>query len=97
MDGQLCVSDRHTDRHTDRQTHGHTLNLHLLMTVRLGSRCRLVFKTREFRFDYLTNMIDRIEKMSFVYWHFLASRILAEISSVKNTVYKRIDDSLIKI
>ena len=55
-------------------------------TVRLGSRCRSVFKTREFRFDYLTNMIDGIEKMSFVCWHFLASRILAEISSVKNTV-----------
>ena len=35
-------------------------------TVRLGSRCRSVFKTREFRFDYLTNMIDGIEKMSFV-------------------------------
>ena len=41
-------------------------------TVRLGSRCRSVFKTREFRFDYLTHMIDGIEKMSFVYWHFLA-------------------------
>ena len=54
-------------------------------TVRLGSRCRSVFKTREFRFDYLTNMVDGIEKMSFVCWHFLASRILAEISSVKNT------------
>jgi hypothetical protein len=25
-------------------------------TVRLGSRCRSVFKTREFRFNYLTNM-----------------------------------------
>ena len=56
------------------------------ITVRLWSRCRSVFKTREFRFDYLTNMIDGIEKMSFVCWHFLASRILAEISSVKNTV-----------
>jgi hypothetical protein len=56
------------------------------ITVRLGSRCRSVFKTREFRFDCLTNMIDGIEKMSFVSWHFLASRILAEISSVKNKV-----------
>ena len=56
------------------------------ITVRLGSRCRSVFKTREFRFDYLKHMIDRIEKMSFVYWHFLASRILAEISSVKNLI-----------
>jgi len=55
-------------------------------TVRLGSRCRSVFKTREFRFDYLTHMIDGIEKMSFVYWHFLASRILAEISSVINLI-----------
>ena len=55
-------------------------------TVRLGSRCRSVFKTREFRFDYLTNMIDGIEKMSFVYWHFLASRILAEISSGLNLI-----------
>ena len=35
-------------------------------TVRLWSRCRSVFKTREFHFDYLTNMIDGIEKMSFV-------------------------------
>jgi hypothetical protein len=25
-------------------------------TVRLGSRCRSVFKTREFRFNYLTNL-----------------------------------------
>ena len=55
-------------------------------TVCLGSRCRSGFKTREFRFDYLTNMIDGIEKMSFVCWHFLASRILAEILSVKSTV-----------
>ena len=59
----------------------------VVITVRLGSRCRSVFKTREFRFDYLTNyMIDGIEKMSFVCWHFLASRILAEIWSVKNTI-----------
>ena len=48
-------------------------------TVRLWSRCRSVLKTREFRFDYLTHMVDGIEKMSFVCWHFLASRILAEI------------------
>ena len=61
------------------------LNLKFEYTVRLGSRCRSVFKTREFRLDYLTNMVDGIEKMSFVCWHFLASRILAEISSVKNT------------
>jgi hypothetical protein len=26
-----------------------------------GARCRSVFKTREFRFDYLTNMIDGIK------------------------------------
>ena len=59
---------------------------YVMTTVRLGSRCRSVFKTREFRLDYLTNMVvDGIEKMSFVCWHFLASRILAEISSVKNT------------
>jgi len=31
-------------------------------TVRLGSRCRSVFKTREFRLDYLTNMIDGSRK-----------------------------------
>ena len=30
-------------------------------------------------------MIDGIEKMSFECWHFLTSRILDEISSVKNT------------
>ena len=28
-------------------------------TVRLWSRCRSVFKTREFRFDYFTNMVRR--------------------------------------
>ena len=58
-------------------------------TVRLWSRCRSVFKTQEFRFDYLTNMIDGIEKMSFVFWNFLASRILAEISSVKKYSIKK--------
>jgi len=58
----------------------------VLDTVCLGSRCRSVFKTQEFRFDYLTNMIDGIENMSFVCWHFLESRILAEILSFKNTV-----------
>ena len=58
-------------------------------TVRLWSRCRSVFKTQEFRFDYLTNMIDGIEKMSFVFWNSLASRILAEISSVKKYSIKK--------
>jgi len=61
-------------------------------TVRLGSRCRLVFKTREFRFDYSTHMIDGIEKMCFVCWHFLASRILAEISNVKIQYKRRPND-----
>ena len=41
-------------------------------------------------------MIDGIEKMSFVSWHFLASRVLAEISSVKNII-KEIDDLTIII
>jgi len=65
-------------------------------TVRLGSRCRSVYKTREFRFDYLTHMIDGIENMSFVSWHFLASRILAEISNVK-IQYKKAQWSSLKL
>ena len=56
-------------------------------TVRLGSRCRSVFKTREFRFDYLTHMIDGIEKMSFVLAFSCKSNIGRDIECKKSNKF----------